>query len=292
MKSMAPICLLLVSMVSCRSVPEAAPAVRKFQPGTLGIVCRSGSLRGSVDRPASPGSAFARASSRSLKASINAGIAATQEGCGGDPWGAMFMGIPLMLTGAAAPVAGLVGAVATIPGQTPVEVIGELSERLADASDCGEIATSLASASRGAGVRVVSARGAAAGDDGSSIPEDCGWARRSGATTLAHITVYGPSLTLRREYSSQTHLEVAMRVTLCDAGSGSVRRRFWVRHAVDPGRTLHSWYRQPRTMAAAVDEAIREVSADFAERLSVEGGEGEVTRRYEAHTDGSSKSPW
>ena len=93
MKAIALMCLLLVSMVSCRSVPDAGPTARKFQPGTLGIVCRSGSLRGSVDRPASPGSAFARASSRSLKASIDAGIAATQEGCGEDPWIAIFMGM-------------------------------------------------------------------------------------------------------------------------------------------------------------------------------------------------------
>jgi hypothetical protein len=288
MKSAVLMCLLLVSMVSCRSVPDAGPTARKFQPGTLGIVCRSGSLRGSVDRPASPGSAFVRASSRSLKASINAGIAATQEACGGDPWGAMFIGIPLMLTGAAAPVAGLVGAVATIPGQTPVEVAEELSLRLAGASDPEAIAAKLASAARGAGVPVASARGAAADNDGSGITDDCAAVRRLGATTLAHITVYGPSLTLRREYSSLTHLEVAMRVTLCDAASASVRRRFWVRHAVEPGRTLQAWYRQPGTLAAAVDEAIREVSADFAKRLPLEGGEGEVTRRYEAHTDGSS----
>lgn len=292
MKAIALMCLLLVAMVSCRSVPDAGPTSRKFQPGTLGIVCRSGSLRGSVDRPASPGSAFVRVSSRSLKASINAGIDAMPGGCGENPWRTVFMAWPLMLTGAAAPVAGLVGAVATIPGQTPVEIIGELSQRLAGASNADAIAAKLASAAQGAGVPVASARGAAADGDASSITDDCAAARRSGATTLAQITVYGPSLTLRREYSSLTHLEVAMRVTLCDAGSGSVRRRFWVRHAVDPGRTLHSWYRQPRMLAAGVDEAIREVSADFAKRISVEGGEGEVTRRYEAHTDGSSKAPW
>jgi hypothetical protein len=204
----------------------------------------------------------------------------------------MFIGIPLMLTGAAAPVAGLVGAVATIPGQTPVEVAEELSLRLAGASDPEAIAAKLASAARGAGVPVASARGAAADHDGSGITDDCAAVRRLGATTLAHITIYGPSLTLRREYSSLTHLEVAMRVTLCDAASGSVRRRFWVRHAVEPGRTLQAWYRQPGALAAAVDEAIREVSADFAKRLPLEGGEGEVTRRYEAHTDGSSKAPW
>jgi hypothetical protein len=291
MKAATPMSLLFVVMVSCRSVPEAAPAVRKFQPGTIGIVCRSGSLRGSVDRPASPGSAFVRVSSRSLNASIHAGMDAMPGGCGENPWRSVFIGFPLMLSGAAAPVVGLVGAVATIPGQTPVEVAEELSLRLAGASNPEAIAARLASAARGAGVPVASFRGAAAYDDGSGIPEDCAAARNKGATTLAHVIAYGPSLTLRREYSSLTHLEVAMRVTLCDTGSGAVRRRFWVRHAVEPGRTLHSWYRQPRTLAAALDEAIKESTVEFAKRLSTEGGVGEVTRRFEARTDANATAP-
>jgi hypothetical protein len=280
--------LLLLSLVSCRTVPETPLLVRKFSSGTLGIVCRGGSLHGSVDRPAAPGPAFVRASHRSLRASISAGISVTDELCNGDPWGAMFLGVPLMLTGAAAPVAGLVGAVATIPGQTPAKVAQELSERLAKASDPDAAAAQLSKAARRAGVPVASARGTSGAWDADAVTADCAGMRRHGATTLAHVTVFGPSLTLKREYSSLTHLEMAMSVSLYDTASGAVRRRFWVRHAVNPGRTLHSWHRQPSTLADAIGEALEGVAAEFAQRLSLEGGKGEVTRSYQASSPAES----
>lgn len=278
-----PMLLLLALLTACKSTPDAPPTGRTFQTGTIGIICRKASERGSVDAPGKPAEEFLRGMAGNVRSTVGA-LDGAGEVSNRNPLAAYAFGIPLGLTAAAAPVTGLVRAVATLPGQTSAQTVGQLERRLAGVIGADMAAAQLAAAAQQAGIPVVMSVSTTGESSAGSTAAQCAGLKQRGAATLVDVTVFGPSLALSGEYSSLACMVVAMRVSLFDASSGSPRKSFWVSQSVEPGRTLNSWSAHPETLLDATGQAMSDAVREFTRLLSVEGGQGEVVRRYQGST--------
>ena len=77
-------------------------------------------------------------------------------------------------------------------------------------------------------------------------------------------------------WAQPLQIMVALRVKFYNAATGKSRRAVWVQVQEGPKRSQREWQQDPAGLAAEVSRAIDKAAVKLAEKLSIEGGAGEV----------------
>ncbi len=247
-------------LASCSSTP-AAPQ-RRPNLGTVGVVCRPGSDRLKVERPASAKERFTDGMTGHAKCVIGAGA----DLCSVE-YGALI-GLPLIYTVALSPITGAVNSTRGVPLESGLRHQQAIRQSLNTRDWNGLMAQKIkVHAPTGKSLAWVQT---AAGDAATAN------ASFKGADTRAEVELWGPSLLVTDGWSPKEQVRVALRVNFVSSKNDRPNHVVWIRIQDGPKRTQAEWAADPKGLEREISRAMDQAAKELAQKMTSDDGSGRV----------------